>query len=164
MTGENVESLGNRIFLIGENSDSASLAPSDIGAKGNCIYFFDDGRTELSVFDMDNGTITPTMLCPTKFCKWGGPFWVVPSSNAQVKKEVAEVTEEIQVTSSNLLPELLEMIFRFVHLEGIIRYRLAIKPFISIVTVVIFTKCTCRFWVEFWTEFLRELPTYRLEI
>ncbi|KAL5718593.1 hypothetical protein ACHQM5_011478 [Ranunculus cassubicifolius] len=131
MTGEKVESLGNRIFLIGGISDSASLTPSEFGAKGNCIYFFAAGRTELSVFDMDNGTITMTQLCPTKFRQRGRPFWVVPSCNAQVKKEVAEVMEEFQVTSSNLLPELLEMIFRFLHLGGILRFRFASKAFIS---------------------------------
>ncbi|KAL5718601.1 hypothetical protein ACHQM5_011485 [Ranunculus cassubicifolius] len=133
MIWEKVESLGNRVFLLGRHSDSVSLAPSEFGAKGNCIYFFARRSPEFYVFDMDNGTVTVTQPCPTKFRQWEGPFWVVPNCNGKnlLNKGVVEVTEEIQVTSSNLLPELLEMIFRFVHLDGIIRFRLAIKPFIS---------------------------------
>ncbi|KAL5718771.1 hypothetical protein ACHQM5_011638 [Ranunculus cassubicifolius] len=89
MAWQHVESLGNRIFLLGQNSDSVSVAPSEFGAKGNCIYSFVYQTTALYCFDMEVGTITVTQPCPTKFPTWDGPFWVVPNCKVQVKKQEA---------------------------------------------------------------------------
>ncbi|KAL5718604.1 hypothetical protein ACHQM5_011488 [Ranunculus cassubicifolius] len=127
-----MDSLGDTIFLLGSCSSSEALSAADFGAKGNCLYFFADGRTDLYRFDMEDGTIEITRPCPTKFPKWEVPFWVVPNCKVQVKKQVTEATKEIQVTNSNLPPELLEMIFESLPFGGCIRFRLACRAFMSL--------------------------------
>ncbi|KAF9589864.1 hypothetical protein IFM89_028799 [Coptis chinensis] len=59
-----VESLGDRVFLLGESC--TSLSSTELGVKGNCIYFTFRGCTRLFKFDMDDGTITITLPCGRK--------------------------------------------------------------------------------------------------
>ncbi|KAL5718607.1 hypothetical protein ACHQM5_011491 [Ranunculus cassubicifolius] len=82
MAWTQVESLGDRIFLLGDTSYSGSvISTAKFGAKGNCIYFFSKRRTELYCFDMEDGTITITQPCPTTFRQKGGLFWVISFSS-----------------------------------------------------------------------------------
>ncbi|KAL5718497.1 hypothetical protein ACHQM5_011394 [Ranunculus cassubicifolius] len=132
-----VESLGGMIFLVGA-SYSVSVSPSVFGAKGNCIYFFADQRTNLYCFDMDDNTIKIIQPCPTKFTKWGGPYWVVPDCKMQVKREVAvvEVTENKVYKEEwgqwkDLQVDHLELILQSLVLRDCIRFRLVCKPWMT---------------------------------
>ncbi|KAL5702525.1 hypothetical protein ACHQM5_027736 [Ranunculus cassubicifolius] len=133
MAWEKVESLGDRIFLLATGSSSVSVAAAEFGAKGNCIYFIPWERTNLCCFDMDDGTITITQPCPSKFPDWDGLFWVVPNCKVQLKKEVAEITEENQVNNCTLPTEILGMVFQSLFLDDSMRFRLACKAFMSMI-------------------------------
>ncbi|KAL5719106.1 hypothetical protein ACHQM5_011930 [Ranunculus cassubicifolius] len=132
MAWARVESLGDRIFLLGDASYSGSvLSAAEYGAKGNCIYSFSTQRTELYCFDMEDGTITSTQPCPTRIRNAGGLFWVVPDCKVQMNMEATEDTGEMQLRDGILPPELIQMIFQYMYLGGGIRFRLASKAFIS---------------------------------
>ncbi|KAL5718547.1 hypothetical protein ACHQM5_011436 [Ranunculus cassubicifolius] len=129
-----VESLGDMIFLLGVSSVSVSAA--EFGAKGNCVYFVANQRTNLCCFDMEDGAITVTQPCPTKLPHWGEPFWVVPNSKLQlqVKNDVANAKCEVkkeQETWKDLPTDLLQLILQSLYLGDCIRFRLTCKAWLS---------------------------------
>ncbi|KAL5703236.1 hypothetical protein ACHQM5_028351 [Ranunculus cassubicifolius] len=132
MSWVKVESLGDRIFLLSNFSTSVPVSAAQFGAKGNCIYFFPRLKRDLCCFNMEDGIILITRPCPSRLSHWGGLFWVVPDWKTQVKKEVAEVTEEIQVNNSVIPADILHIIFQSLFLGDSIRFRLACKVFISL--------------------------------
>ncbi|PIA34166.1 hypothetical protein AQUCO_03800028v1 [Aquilegia coerulea] len=143
MDWEKVESLGDRIFLLGESSMSVSA--TELGLKGNCMYFCCPGFTILNKFDMEDRTLTVTLPCPKKIPQWEGPFWVVPNCKVQVKKDLAKTDkpqdEANQEQSWKDLPkELLELVFSSLSLGDCIRFRLTCKSWISI-TPILHTNC-----------------------
>lgn len=85
-----VESLGDRVFFLGQNSSMLVIASEYPGLKGNCIYFTDDyleahlyesprgiGCVDLGVFNMEDRTIKPLFrdrLHPT----FSPPVWIAP--------------------------------------------------------------------------------------
>ncbi|KAF9626730.1 hypothetical protein IFM89_038948 [Coptis chinensis] len=116
----NVDSLGDSIFLI-SHSSTASFSGSEFGMDGNCIYFSFPEQTSLYKYDIDNGTITNTLPCPSKVDHMAGPFWLVPDYNLregvkrltnvrlieviwsffQVKKQLVKVEEAIDEVNNN---------------------------------------------------------------
>ncbi|KAL5718758.1 hypothetical protein ACHQM5_011627 [Ranunculus cassubicifolius] len=132
-----VENLCDMIFLLGDYS--ISVLAADFGAKGNCVYFCAHHRTNLCCFDMEDGTITVTQPCPTKFPQWGGIFWMVPNCKLQLKKNLvkaegnveAKVKEE-QGTWEDLPVELLQLILQSLFSSDCIRFRLTCKAWLSI--------------------------------
>ncbi|KAF5204139.1 Sec1-like protein [Thalictrum thalictroides] len=126
-----VDSLGDRIFLLGASS-CTSLSSSELGVKGNCVYLCTNMCTSLSRFDMEDGTITTTLPCLKKINNWDEPFWMVPDCKPQVKKEVTMVEEDKYDLNANLPPEIVTLILSRPFLGDCTRFRLACKSRIAI--------------------------------
>lgn len=89
---QKIESLGNQMLFLGENS-SLSLSASDFpGCSGDCIYFTDDysesnydgayGRYDLGIFRLWDRSIEPLPCYPPNVYSllgWPPPIWVSPN-------------------------------------------------------------------------------------
>ncbi|RWR89382.1 F-box protein SKIP23 [Cinnamomum micranthum f. kanehirae] len=83
-----VESLGDRVIFLGQNSSMLVMASQFPGFKGNRIYFTDDfmeassfksplGCVDLGIFDMEDKTVEPLFskrFHPT----FSPPIWIAP--------------------------------------------------------------------------------------
>ncbi|PIA51520.1 hypothetical protein AQUCO_01100401v1 [Aquilegia coerulea] len=132
-----VESISNQIFLVSETS-SAALSATELGVKGNCIYFFHREYPCLYRFDMDDGTTTVMRPWQNKFKYWDAPLWMVPNCNFQMKRELVKIEEtKDRVNKENtaiqeLPTELFDSIMSHLFLDDWVRFRLTSKAWISI--------------------------------
>ncbi|XBI16578.1 hypothetical protein VPH35_058814 [Triticum aestivum] len=53
-----VDTIGDRVFLVDANRFGASLGAKEAGLKGNCIYYMRRGEKGLYVYNMERGTTT----------------------------------------------------------------------------------------------------------
>ncbi|PIA34179.1 hypothetical protein AQUCO_03800038v1 [Aquilegia coerulea] len=139
MSWVKVESLGDRIFLLGQSS--TSISATEVGLEGNCIYFCPPKSTSLCKFDMDDGTITTTIHGPKKFRYWSGPLWMVPVAvpdcRLQVKKDTTKIEDSKgegnqEISWKDLPRELLGLILSSLSFGDCIRIRLTCESWMSI--------------------------------
>lgn len=87
-----VQSLGDHVMFLGENSSFVLSASDYPGFKGNRIYFTDDyseinydgvlGEHDMGVYNMEDGTIE-VLPCyprtPYSRLRWPPPIWITPN-------------------------------------------------------------------------------------
>ncbi|XP_047329684.1 F-box protein SKIP23-like [Impatiens glandulifera] len=89
---DRVESLGNLMLFLGENSSMAFSASDFHGCKGNSIYFTDDysdlsfdgcvGNQDIGIYNFDDDTLEQLPCYPynSNFrLRWPPPIWISPN-------------------------------------------------------------------------------------
>lgn len=88
-----VHDLGDKMLFLGENCSFSASASDFSGCKGNCIFFTDGficptgeeddlfKSSDIAIFDLENGSITPLSDCP-EYSKlfWPPPDWITSTS------------------------------------------------------------------------------------
>lgn len=63
---ELLTSIGDRaIFLQNPSREGISCSASESGIQGDCIYYTEEGNRLLYVFNLEDGSFTSTLPCPT---------------------------------------------------------------------------------------------------
>lgn len=89
---EEINSLGETMLFLGENSSLALLASDFPGCGGNRIYFTDDyceanydgvdGNHDLGYYNLADGSIEALSCCPRSshsMLRWPPPIWFTPN-------------------------------------------------------------------------------------
>lgn len=89
---EKVDSLGEKMLFLGENSSLALLASDYPGCEGNRIYFTDDyceanydgvnGNHDLGYYNLEDGRIEALSCYPRNshsMLRWPPPIWFTPN-------------------------------------------------------------------------------------
>ncbi|CAN4123048.1 unnamed protein product [Withania somnifera] len=89
---EKINSLGEKVLFLGENSSLALLASDFPGCEGNRIYFTDDyceanydgvnGNHDLGYYNLEDGSIEALSCYPRNshsMLRWPPPIWFTPN-------------------------------------------------------------------------------------
>ncbi|KAF9613592.1 hypothetical protein IFM89_009262 [Coptis chinensis] len=82
-----VESIGHQVFFVAQ-CGSISLPATNLGLKGNCIYFSISADDLLYVFDLEDGNLSNYLPCPNLATPSFTPFWYLPNNwLVEIQKE-----------------------------------------------------------------------------
>ncbi|ONK55198.1 uncharacterized protein A4U43_UnF6510 [Asparagus officinalis] len=77
---DTVYSIGGRVILLGWDDSSASWSASELGVKGDCIYYVETNDKRVYCFDLEEGCISVHMPCPRLQPSGLTPIWILPAS------------------------------------------------------------------------------------